>query len=119
MENAHIPAARLAIEYDLFQIHRDLKYSLENQSDSAGCFFLPDQWHYRYEEAAAQALLAGMNARAAPGSGSLVARGRDEAYIGVLVDDLSPLGYPRADRMFTFAAPSTGWYCVRPTPICV
>ena len=102
-ENAHITRPGYAIEYDYFD-PRDLHYSLETRFIK-GLFFAGQMnGTTGYEEAAAQGLLAGLNA-------SLLAQGkepwcprRDEAYIGVLVDDLITLGTTEPYRMFTSRA---------------
>ena len=102
-EKAHITRPGYAIEYDFFD-PRDLEYSLETRS-LAGLFFAGQiNGTTGYEEAAAQGLVAGLNAaRKVQGLAAWHPR-RDEAYIGVMIDDLVNLGASEPYRMFTSRA---------------
>jgi len=102
-ENAHITRAGYAIEYDFFN-PQDLKHTLETKFID-GLFFAGQiNGTTGYEEAAAQGLLAGINAAALALEQEQWYPRRDEAYIGVLVDDLITHGTSEPYRMFTSRA---------------
>ena len=103
LEKAHITRPGYAIEYDFFD-PRDLKHSLETRF--VHNLFVAGQSNGTtgYEEAGAQGLLAGLNAARRARSLDSWSPRRDEAYIGVMVDDLIRMGTQEPYRMFTSRA---------------
>ncbi len=103
LENAHIFRPGYAIEYDFFD-PTQLKHTLETKLIKNLFFAGQVNGTTGYEEAAGQGIIAGLNAHINCHVGKPFTLGRDEAYIGVLIDDLVTKGVDEPYRMFTSRA---------------